>query len=86
MTLVDDLVSARDPGGSVSVSLRMLLLIRWVAVLGQAVTLLVVHFGLGYALPIVPAMAVVAASALLNVIGMVARGTTARLGEKEAGR
>ncbi len=84
MTLVDDLVSARDPGGSVSVSLRMLLLIRWVAVLGQAVTLLVVHFGLGYALPIVPAMAVVAASALLNVIGMVARGTTARLGEKEA--
>jgi two-component system sensor histidine kinase RegB len=84
MTLVDDLVSTRDPGGSVSVSLRMLLLIRWVAVLGQAVTLLVVNFGLGYALPIVPAMAVVAASALLNVIGMVARGTTARLGEMEA--
>ena len=44
-----------------SVSLRMLLLIRWVAVLGQAVTLLVVNFGLGYALPILPAMAVVAA-------------------------
>src|SRR5437763_3645925 len=84
MTLVDDLVSRRGPGGSVSVSLRMLLFIRWVAVLGQAVTLLVVHFGLGYALPIVPAMAVVAASVLLNVIGMVARGTTARLGEKEA--
>ena len=49
-----------------------------------AVTLLVVHFGLGYALPIVPAMAVVAASVLLNVIGVIARGTTARLGEKEA--
>ena len=84
MTFVDDPVSARDPGGGVSVSLRMLLLIRWVAVLGQAATLLVVHFGLGYALPIVPAMAVVAASALLNVIGMVARGTSARLGEIEA--
>ena len=85
MTLgVADPVSARDPGGGVSVSLRMLLLIRWVAVLGQAATLLVVHFGLGYALPIVPAMAVVAASALLNVIGMVSRGTTARLGEIEA--
>src|SRR5438876_3874413 len=84
MTLVDDLVSTRDPGGSVSVSLRMLLLSRWVSVLGQAATLLVVNFGLGYALPIVPAMAVVAASALLNVIGMVARGTAARLGEKEA--
>ncbi len=84
MTLVDEPVSARDPGGGVSVSLRMLLLIRWVAVLGQAATLLVVHFGLGYELPIVPAMAVVAASALLNVIGMVARGTTARLGEMEA--
>jgi two-component system sensor histidine kinase RegB len=84
MTFVDDPVSARDPGGGVSVSLRMLLLVRWVAVVGQAATLLVVHFGLGYALPIVPAMAVVAASALLNVIGMVARGTTARLGEMEA--
>jgi len=84
MTLADDAVSARDPGGGVSVSLRMLLLIRWVAVMGQAATLLVVHFGLGYALPIVPAMAVVVASALLNVIGMVARGTTARLGEGEA--
>lgn len=84
MTFVDDPVSARDPGGGVSVSLRMLLLIRWVAVLGQAATLLVVHFGLGYALPIVAAMAVVAASALLNVVGMVYRGTTARLGEVEA--
>jgi two-component system sensor histidine kinase RegB len=84
MTLMNDPVSARGPGGAVSVSLRMLLLVRWVAVVGQAVTLLVVNLGLGYALPIVPAMAVVAASALLNVIGMVARGTTARLGEIEA--
>ena len=84
MTFMDDPVSARGPGGAVSVSLRMLLLIRWVAVLGQAVALLVVHFGLGYALPILPAMAVVAASALLNVVGVVARGTTARLGEIEA--
>ena len=84
MTWMDDPVSARGPGGAVSVSLRMLLLVRWVAVVGQAVSLLVVHFGLGFALPIVPAMAVVAASALLNVIGMVARGTSARLGEIEA--
>jgi len=84
MTWMDDPVSARGPGGAVSVSLRMLLLVRWVAVVGKAVTLLVVHFGLGFALPIVPAMAVVAASALLNVVGMVARGTTARLGEIEA--
>jgi two-component system, sensor histidine kinase RegB len=84
MTWMDDPVSARGPGGAVSVSLRMLLLVRWVAVVGQAVTLLVVHFGLGFALPIVPAMAVVGASALLNVIGMVARGTSARLGEIEA--
>ncbi|HXA69918.1 MAG TPA: ActS/PrrB/RegB family redox-sensitive histidine kinase [Stellaceae bacterium] len=84
MTWMDDPVSARGPGGAVSVSLRMLLLVRWVAVVGQAVSLLVVHFGLGFAMPIVPAMAVVAASALLNVIGMVARGTSARLGEIEA--
>jgi two-component system, sensor histidine kinase RegB len=84
MTPVDDPISTRDPGGRVSVSLRMLLLIRWVAVAGQAVTLLVVHYGLGYALPIVPAMAVVTGSALLNIMSMVTRRSTARLGETEA--
>ena len=70
--------------GGVSVSLRTLVLIRWVAVLGQAATLLAVRYGLGFEFPVVPALAVVATSALLNVVAVVTRGTAARLGEIEA--
>jgi two-component system, sensor histidine kinase RegB len=84
VTSVDDPVSARRPGGGVSVSLRMLLLVRWLAVAGQAATLLVVQFGLGFELPIVAALAVVGTSAFLNIMALVARGSTARLVEIEA--
>jgi len=74
---------ARTPGG-VSVSLRTLVLIRWVAVLGQAATLLAVRYGLGFEFPVVAALAVVGTSALLNIVAVVTRGTAARLGEIEA--
>ena len=84
MTPIGDPTSAREPGGKVSVSLRMLLLIRWIAVAGQAATLLGVRFGLGFDLPIVQALAVVGVSAFLNVIAVVTRGAGARLGEIEA--
>jgi two-component system sensor histidine kinase RegB len=84
MTPIGDPVSAREPGGKVSVSLRMLLLIRWIAVAGQAATLLAVHFGLGFDLPIVAALAVVGVSAFLNVIAVLTRGAAVRLGEIEA--
>jgi two-component system sensor histidine kinase RegB len=46
---------------------RTLALIRWIAVAGQLVTILTVHYGLGFDLPIGFAMAVVAASALFNL-------------------
>jgi len=62
------------------VRLRTLVLIRWVAVAGQAVTLLAVHFGFGFALPIVPALAVVAASALFNLAVGTRRPPGTRLG------
>ena len=42
--------------------LQTLVLIRWIALLGQATTLAVVHFGLEYEIPFIPAMAVIAAS------------------------
>ena len=38
------------------VRLRTLVLIRWVAVAGQAAALLIVHFGLGFKLPLGPAL------------------------------
>ena len=41
---------------ALQVRLRTLLLIRWIAATGQLVTVLVVHFGLGYELPVVNAL------------------------------
>jgi two-component system sensor histidine kinase RegB len=69
-----------DPAARVS--LRTLMLIRWIAILGQAAALLFVHFGLGFQLPIVHALAVVAASAVFNL----AHGFTriARLADLDA--
>ena len=77
-------VSLATSGTDVSVSLRKLVLIRWVAVIGQAATLLVVHFGLGFALPVRSALAVVAASAVLNAVASLPRSVGARLGDREA--
>jgi two-component system sensor histidine kinase RegB len=73
-----------DGSGAASVSLRLLIAIRWVAVIGQASSLVVVHYGLGYPLPIGPASAVVAASALVNIVSGWMRRTSRRLGEREA--
>ena len=72
------------PRTDVSISLRKLVLIRWVAVIGQAAALLVIHYGLGYRLPIESALAVVAASALLNAAASLPRSAGARLGDRAA--
>jgi two-component system sensor histidine kinase RegB len=74
----------RGPGTDVSVSLRMLVLIRWVVVAGQAATLLVVHYVLGFVLPLQGALAVVATSALLNIAASWPRRASLRLGDREA--
>ena len=68
----------------VAVSLRMLVLIRWVAVIGQAATLLVVHYVLGFMLPLSAALGVVAVSALLNAVAWITNRAGARLGNGEA--
>lgn len=65
------------------VRLRTLAFIRWVAIAGQAATLLVVHLGLGYSLPIWPALLMVGASALVNLWATVGRPAPARLGDRE---
>ena len=71
-------------GTDVSVSLRMLVLIRWVVVVGQAATILLVHYGLGFVLPLESALAVVATSAALNIAASWPRRTSPRLGDREA--
>lgn len=55
----------RKPG---RLRLRTLISIRWAAVLGQSASLVLVHYGLGYSLPLAPCAAAIGASALLNVV------------------
>jgi len=66
------------------ISLRTLVPIRWVAVAGQALAILTVHYGLGFHLPLAPALAVVAASALLNIVLIVRRQVARELSEHYA--
>jgi two-component system sensor histidine kinase RegB len=66
------------------ISLRRLVLIRWVAIAGQAVALLVVHFAFDFRLPLLPAFAVVGCSVVLNLFITLCRRAATRLGEREA--
>lgn len=74
------------PAGDVPapVSLRTLVLIRWFGVIGQASAVLVVHFVLGYDLPVVAALTVIAASAALNLAVQVIRPAQARISDRDA--
>lgn len=47
-------------------NMRLLVQLRWMAVGGQLLTILAVHFGLGVPLPLLPMLSVVAALALMN--------------------
>jgi two-component system, sensor histidine kinase RegB len=74
------------PAGDVPapVSLRTLVLIRWLGVVGQASAVLFVHFGLDYPLPLVAALTVIAASAALNLAVQVIRPAQARISDRDA--
>jgi two-component system sensor histidine kinase RegB len=76
------LIARNEP--SSPINLRTLILIRWIAIAGQASTILIVHYGLGFRLPLVPALGVVASSALLNLVLIVLRQWAARLGARDA--
>jgi two-component system sensor histidine kinase RegB len=64
--------------------LRKLVLIRWVAVTGQAATVLVVRFGFGFDFKIEAALTAVAISAVLNIVATLSHRGGARLGGREA--
>ncbi len=72
---------AAVPFGRVRV--RTLILIRWLAVAGQAAALFIVKFTLGFDLPLNPALAAVAVSALLNLVLTLYRRAV-RLGNRGA--
>lgn len=85
MALVGDIARQHPGSGTeVSVSLRMLVLIRWIAIAGQAATLLALHFVFGFALPIKGTLAVVATSVVLNLAAVLPRRSSPRLGDREA--
>ena len=74
--------SPRVPGGPIR--LRTLVLIRWVALTGQLVSLLAVHFTLGFELPLWPTLGAVGLSALVNVLSTVLWPPQTRLGDTDA--
>ena len=64
--------------------LRALVLIRWAAVAGQLFTVATVHWGLGFALPILPVAGAIALSALLNLAVSLGRPASVRIDDREA--
>jgi two-component system sensor histidine kinase RegB len=78
-------IAAPEPRAAFDrISLRRLVLIRWVAVAGQALALLVVHYVLEFPLPLAPAFGVVACSAALNLFFAFHHRAATRLGERQA--
>jgi two-component system, sensor histidine kinase RegB len=66
------------------VRLRTLVLIRWAAVAGQVFTAAVVHWGLGFILPLLMVGGTIALSALLNLVVSLGRPASARIDDREA--
>ena len=58
--------------------------IRWVAVFGQLVTVLIVHFVLGFDLMLIPSLAVILVSIWFNIIAATFLPANARLSERVA--
>lgn len=83
MSLAND-TPQTPPPNDVSVSLRKLVLIRWVAVAGQLATVIVVHYGFGFALPLASTLIVIGASVALNIVAARHRPSGMRLRDREA--
>src|SRR4051812_10020521 len=66
------------------VRLRTLVLIRWAAVAGQLLTAAVVHWGLGFTLPLLAVGGAIALSALLNLAMSLGRPASSRIDDREA--
>ncbi|WP_114860131.1 ActS/PrrB/RegB family redox-sensitive histidine kinase [Azospirillum brasilense] len=66
------------------VTLRTLILIRWIAVIGQLATVAAVQLVMGFPLPLGPVLAAIGASVLLNLVAMAQRGGRLRLADRDA--
>lgn len=72
-----------DYGGRPRLRLGTLVMMRWLALLGQTSAISIVYFGLGLDLPLIQTMAVVIASGAFNVVLSVSRSSSAWLGDRE---
>ena len=70
--------------GERRVRLRTLTMIRWIAIIGQAFTVALVHFSLEVRLPLGPLLGAIGLSALINLI-LSGFAATTRLTERSAG-
>lgn len=95
MSMIDDRVAMRwlrrsflagrmpgDRGGQVR--LQTLVILRWLAIAGQLAAVLVVHFAMGFPLPLGLCLAVIAASAWLNVFLTLRYRSSTRLPDWQA--
>lgn len=73
-----------SPAEGGRVRLQTLVLIRWMALAGQSLAIVVVHFGLGFDMAFVPAMLVVAVSVGLNTVLTIRYTPTTRLSDLQA--
>jgi two-component system sensor histidine kinase RegB len=76
----DQLIGPRPYG----LRLDTLVRLRWLAVAGQAATLIGVHWGLGFPLPIWPALGIVGLTALTNIALRARKPRPQRLDERRA--
>src|SRR3546814_997513 len=67
-----------------SVRRRTMIWVRWTAIIGELVAVLVGRFGLGWPLPMAGALAAVAAPVALNLTMTFRRPVRGRLSEREA--
>ncbi len=84
---IDPHPAARRSDGAVpegAVSARTLITIRWVALVGQTVAILVVQFGLGFPLPLSLCFGIIAASAVLNLAMQARARSSQRLSDRAA--
>jgi two-component system, sensor histidine kinase RegB len=71
-------------GGDRRARLRTLILIRWMAIVGQAFTVCLVYFSLEFPLPLLPLLGAIALSALINIALSLSFSATTRLTERSA--
>lgn len=80
----EDAESAVDAAGGTSVRLRTLGAIRWMAIIGQALAVLFIHYGLGLRLPIDAALGAIAISVLVNIASFLIYPAALRLNHRQA--